>query len=1067
MGTTVATNALLERKGARTALFITKGFKDLLHIGNQSRPKIFDLEISTPEMLYEEVIEVDERVILEREGCYIDESLPRFKGVTDDYVRVETEVNKEEVEHDLRRILAKGITSIAVVLMHAYTFRAHESLIGQMAAELGFEQVSLSSAVMPMVKIVPRGYTACADAYLTPVILKYLEGFSSGFDEAFGDVKVSFMQSDGGLTDIKTFSGHKAVLSGPAGGVVGYGVTTYDPFKKQAVIGFDMGGTSTDVSRYNGRLEHIFENITAGINIQAPQLDINTIAAGGGSRLFYKNGLFKVGPESAGAHPGPVCYRKNGVLAITDANLVLGRIIPDFFPKIFGKSEDLPLDTQAAVKAFEELTAEINASNEGLADKTIDEVAYGFIRVANESMCRPIRALTQMKGYDIKSHILSCFGGAGGQHCCEMATELGMKTIFVHRFSGILSAVGMGLADVIEELQEPCALAYNDSTFPDILSRLHRLDESVKKQLRGNGFSESHVHSEKYLNLRYEGTDSAVMTLQPDDLNYIKAFEDAYFREFGFNLVGRNVIVDDIRVRGIGSSDQAKSSKVLPSTAPAIPLATTSVYFGGNTNRRLSSNVFDLAKLSFNHVVHGPSIILNGTSTIVITPGAFGTVTEEGNLIITMDDVSLKSVTTEMDPIQLSIFAHRFMSIAEQCGRMLQRTSISVNIKERLDFSCALFSGDGGLVANAPHIPVHLGAMQEAVKYQILHWKEDLEEGDVFVSNHPQLAGGSHLPDITVITPLFHNGKPEFWVAARGHHSDIGGIAPGSMPPNSRSLADEGVAIIAFKLVKRHEFQETGIVEILKNKGVYGCRNVKDVISDLKAQIAANRQGIHLLKELINEYSFDVVRSYMTYIMDNAELSVRNMLYDFSISRCLPEVGVVFAEDKMDDGSSIKLAVTIDRKSKSAIFDFTGTGFEMYGNCNAPPAVTYSAIIYCLRCLVGSDIPLNQGCLNPVTVTIPPGSLLNPSETAAVVGGNVLTSQRVVDVVLQAFKACACSQGCMNNLTFGDHSFGYYETICGGAGAGPTWHGRSGVHTHMTVRFVAFFYKLFSYMRFI
>ena len=1074
MGTTVATNALLERKGERVALLTTRGFKDLQIIGNQSRPKIFDLQIRRPDLLYEYVEELDERVILVRSDADMAAAKSAGKevitGLSDEKLFVEKAIDLQQAEECLQRIYATGIRSVAVVLMHAYTFMAHEQAVKAIATRLGFEQISISGEVMPMVRIVPRGCTTCVDAYLTPVIKRYLRNFSSGFDQNFDKVRVSFMQSDGGLTPMQSFSGNRAILSGPAGGVVGYSQTSYHaapPAEGQAaqpVIGFDMGGTSTDVSRYAGVYEHVFETTTAGVTIQSPQLDINTVAAGGGSRLFYRNGLFVVGPESVGAHPGPVCYRKNGNLAVTDANVMLGRVQPHLFPHIFGPGENEPLDAVATQRAFAELTKVINthvATEEQSTQRkvyTVDEVAYGFIRVANEAMCRPIRNLTTMKGYDVTKHALSCFGGAGPQHCCAIAKSLGMRKIYVHRHSGILSAYGLSLADVVVEKQEPFSGARLKQSLELAQQRLLRLESEAVQELLSQGFTADSISCTHYLNCRYQGTDTSIMTSLPKgrDGEYGAVFVENYRREYGFELVGRDILLDDVRVRAVGSSlarahaeaDVFQSQNAVPPT----PQEKVEVYFEGG---RVSTPVFNLNNLSQGQSISGPAIIMQSSATVVVEPGCEARITSGGNMEVIVHESADKLATTVVDPIYLSIFSHRFMGIAEQMGRTLQRTSISVNIKERLDFSCALFDPNGGLVANAPHLPVHLGAMSEAVRYQIRHWKGDLQEGDVLVSNHPQLAGGSHLPDITVITPIFHNGHINFFVASRGHHADVGGIAPGSMPPLSRTLVQEGAAIVAFKLVQGGVFQEEGISELLrapgKLPGNWGTRNLGDNLSDLRAQVAANTRGAALMHELVAEYGLEVVKAYMNHIQDCAEHSVRAMLKQFARDQQLKAIDSVYAEDFMDDGTPICLRIDIDSTTGSAVFDFAGTGPEIFGNANAPPAVTASAIIYCLRCLVPEvDIPLNQGCLTPITIRIPRNSILNPSETAAVVGGNVLTSQRVTDVVLRAFKACAASQGCMNNLTFGNATMGYYETIAGGAGAGPTWQGCSGVHTHMS-----------------
>ncbi|KAK7879405.1 hypothetical protein WMY93_030741 [Mugilogobius chulae] len=880
MGTTVATNALLEREGERTALLVTKGFKDLLHIGTQARPKLFDLEVAVPEVLYEEVIEVDERVVLKQDEC----KLPRrdakrcVTGSTGDSLEVWKELDLEQVEKDLKGVLSRGINCLAVLFLHSYTWSDHEKAVGSLAQRLGFAQVSLSSEVMPMVRAVPRGYTVCADAYLTPKIRQYLKGFTAGFQNALKNVDVLFMQSDGGLTPMGQFCGSRAVLSGPAGGVVGYAVTSYSQMEKKPVIGFDMGGTSTDVSRYAGQYEHVFEATTAGVTLQAPQLDINTVAAGGGSRLFFRSGMFVVGPESAGAHPGPACYRKGGPLTVTDANLALGRLLPSFFPKIFGPGENEPLSLEETMKHFHQLTRDINlflTSNQSQSsvngfnlnnskgassnsEMSVEEVAMGFIRVANEAMCRPIRALTQAKGHDTSQHVLACFGGAGGQHACAIARALGMKSVFIHKYSGVLSAYGLALADVVEEVQEPCSLKYEEECYPELNRRVDCLSKRCTDTLCARGFKSGQITTEVFLHLRYEGTDCALMVtadgFPPSSQSckagdFRSAFTKRYLKEFGFTIAGRPIVVDDIRVRGCGKSG-IKS------------------FFKSPRSRK------------------------------------------------------------QLNQLQTN-------------GQGAPKNLYLTNIKERLDFSCAVFGPDGGLVSNAPHIPVHLGAMQETVQYQIKALGSNLNEGDVILSNHP-CAGGSHLPDLTVITPVFRKGlsAPVFFVASRGHHADIGGITPGSMPPHSTSLTQEGAVFISFKL-------------------------------------------------------------------SNAELAVRDMLRDFAQRRRQQTGSLeVESEDFMDDGSPIRLRVQINE---------------------------------------------DEGCLAPIKVIIPPGSILQPSQNAAVVGGNVLTSQRVVDVIFKAFEVCAASQGCMNNISFGSEKVGYYETVAGGAGAGPGWNGRSGVHSHMTI----------------
>ncbi|XP_005089828.1 5-oxoprolinase [Aplysia californica] len=1060
MGTTVATNALLERKGEPMALVITNGFKDLLHIGNQARPNIFDLEIVSPENLYQDVVEVEERMVLNQGENQSDGSNKVVTGTTGERLEMWTSLNVQKLREDLQKVLDKGIKSLAVVLMHSYIYKDHEELIGNLAKEMGFSNVSLSSNVMSMIRIVPRGYTACADAYLTPCIKKYIDGFKEGLQDA----KVLFMRSDGGLTPMESFMGSHAILSGPAGGVVGYAETTYSRERRVPVIGFDMGGTSTDVSRFAGAFEHVFESTTAGITIQAPQLDINTVAAGGGSMLFFRSGMFVVGPESAGAHPGPVCYMKGGPLTITDANLCLGRLLPEYFPHIFGKTEDKPLDKAATLKAFGLLTSEVNdfLKEQGADPMTKEEVALGFIRVANEAMCRPIRALTQAKGYDTAKHILACFGGAGGQHACAIARSLGMSEVYIHKYAGILSAYGMALADVVYEAQEPSALTYSAENFAQLNERIAALEKKCQEELKVQGFDSDHIETQPFLHLRYDGTDCALMcTASPSSDNgmscgfgdFYTSFFNRYKTEFGFTLKGRDIYVDDVRVRGVGKS-QAASAKEIPKAAgPPVKEKTVKCHFEEGC---LETAVFRLENLSAGHKMDGPVLIIDKNSTILVEPECQAEITPLGDIRIKVASQNKKVIGTDLDAIQLSIFSHRFMSTAEQMGRVLQRTSISTNIKERLDFSCAMFGPDGGLVANAPHIPVHLGAMQETVQYQMKTLGADFHDGDVVLSNHPQ-AGGSHLPDLTVITPVFHKSqpKPVFFVASRGHHADIGGITPGSMPPHSTSIFQEGAVFKSFKLVEAGDFKEKEVTEAFNDPAKYpgssSSRNLHDNLSDLKAQVAANHKGIQLISDLIDEYGLNVVQAYMKYIQENAEVAVKDMLREIaSKTKATTGKTELYAEDFMDEGTKICLRITIDEVEGTAVFDFSGTGFQVHGNTNAPRAITLSAIIYCMRCMVGHDVPLNQGCLKPIRIVMSPGSIIDPSEEAAVVGGNVLTSQRIVDVILRAFGVCAASQGCMNNITFGNEKVGYYETVAGGAGAGPSWHGRSGVHTHMT-----------------
>ncbi|KAI6500902.1 hypothetical protein MCOR13_005845 [Pyricularia oryzae] len=1113
MGTTVATNALLERKGEKISLIVTRGFKDCLTIGNQSRPKIFDLAIRKPDVLYESVVEIDERVTLEdyAEDPYRTATKAEVKvgtpeartadlvmGLSGETVRILERPDEGKIRKQLQEVYDSGIRCIAVCLMHAYTFPDHETTIGRLAREIGFQHVSLSSELMPMIKLVSRATSVCADAYLTPAIKKYIAGFQEGFAGGLGSRSVQktegsrgarceFMQSDGGLVDVEKFTGLKAILSGPAGGVVGYAITSYDDNTRIPVIGFDMGGTSTDVSRYGeGRYDHTFETTTAGVTIQSPQLDINTVAAGGGSRLFFKNGLFVVGPESAGAHPGPACYRKGGPATVTDANLFLGRLLPEFFPKIFGKNEDEGLDVEASRKVLQELTDEVNKTSE--KQMTIDEVAYGFLTVANESMTRPIRSITEAKGHDSSKHRLASFGGAGGQHAVAIAEALGIKQVLVHRYSSVLSAYGMALADVVDERQEPESAVWADDgeVVNGLKTKMEKLKDQSRQALRDQGFEDKEIVFEEYLNMRYRGTESALMIVKPSEEEVAKtyngkdwAFGEAFVRqhryEFGFTLDDRDIIIDDVRVRGIGKSfsyDEKTVDEQLKtvqrnevSTDSQKKHSDAKVYFDGG---RLDTPIFKLEDMAVGDKIPGPAMLADGTQTIVVAPKTAALILQT-HVVIDIDedqrktDADVGEGQREVDPIMLSVFGHRFMAIAEQMGRALQKTSVSTNVKERLDFSCAIFDSTGGLVANAPHLPVHLGSMSTCVKRQAEIWKGKLKKGDVIATNHPSY-GGTHLPDVTLIMPAFNakGDKILFYAASRAHHADIGGITAGSMPPHSRELYQEGAAIKSEKFVSEGKFDEERVVELFyrepaKQPGCSGTRCLADNINDLRAQVSANQKGISLIEMLIDEYGEQTVDFYMVQIQKNAEQCVRRLLKEVSARF---EGKDLSSEDFMDDGSPIRLKIKIDAEKGEADFDFEGTGPEVYGNINAPEAVTYSAIIYCLRCLISQDIPLNQGCLKPIHVKIPPKSLLSPSDHAAVVGGNVLTSQRVTDVIFRAFEACAASQGCCNNLTFGFGSnqagqdevkgFGYYETISGGSGAGPTWEGTSGVHVHMT-----------------
>ncbi|CAH0022159.1 unnamed protein product [Clonostachys rhizophaga] len=1063
MGNTVATNALLERKGTRLALVVTEGFRDLLDIGHQSRPKLFALDHRKPDTLYEEVVEISERITVEDFEDRPEELVLPTKGIpgtlvegsTGDILRIIKPLDVEEVKTKLLAIREKGIDALAICFAHSYLYPQHEEAVTKIAMELGFTHTSASSIVgAKMIKMISRGSSASADAYLTPEIQRYVQTFAKGFEGGNLDgVRCDFMQSDGGLVNYKYFNGLKAILSGPAGGVEGYARTSYDG--KTPVVGFDIGGTSTDVSRYGGSFEHVFETTTAGVAIQSPQLDINTVAAGGGSILYWENGLFRVGPESAGAHPGPASYRKGGPLTVTDANLMLSQLLPQYFPSIFGPNEDQPLDDGIMRQKFTELADTIN--RETGRSMSPMEVANGFIDVANEAMGRPTCAITEAREHDTSAHNLGVFGGAGGQHACDLAKKLDIKRVIIHKFSSILSAYGMALAGVSQELQEPSSETLSAESMPNIQQRIQILKSEAKAKLLAQGIDEDAIRFDVYLHLRYEGTESQLMIHEPDDGHFRFAFEKEHLRELAFLLPdSKRVLVDDIRVCGVGASehvsqDNGRLRKELEETS-FVPIEArnaahkTKLYFSPVGYQM--APVFLLEQLKRGDVVEGPALIIDKTQKIVVAPSSKASILTSHVIIDRSDEntVPVVDATEDVaDLIQLSVYSHRFMWIAEQ----MENQSLPQH-KERVDFSGAIFGPDAELVANAPHVPVHLGSMSYAVKYQSEFHKGNLKPGDVLVSNHPE-AGGTHLPDITVITPVFEpDGKTIcFYTASRGHHMDIGGLKGTSMPPDSTSLYHEGTSIKSFFLVRDGKFDEKGICDILLEPGTHdgctGSRRLGDNISDLQAQIAANNKA---------ENGKNKVHFYMKKIQENAEIAVRNYLKGV---RQKNGVALLTAEDSMDNGSTMKVSITIDKEG-TGIFDFEGTSSEMLSNMNAPPAITYSAFIYTMR-----RFSAQPRMPNPHKGSHPENTFLNPSVGRAVCCGNTLTSQRVTDLLLKAFRAAAASQGCMNCMGFFSQgglgldgkplpgfTYNYGETIAGGAGAGPTWHGASGLHTHMT-----------------
>ncbi|KAK6198632.1 5-oxoprolinase [Scheffersomyces amazonensis] len=1085
LGTTVATNALLERKGAKIALVTTKGFKDLLHIGDQSRPELFALNIVKPGVLFEEVVEADERVTLPAftvdptgyDAQELIDDIRYVRGETNEVFEIIKPLDIEKLRTDLVQLKNKGIKSIAIVFIHGFNFQLHEKLAGELAKQVGFTNVSLSHEILPVIKAVPRGQSTTLDAYLTPIVKEYISAFLKGFKPGFEKyTRIEFMQSDGGLCSYTKFSGLKSLLSGPAGGIVGAAKTCYDSNRKFPIIGFDMGGTSTDVSRFAGDYEFSFESIIAGIKIAAPQLDINTVAAGGGSILTYQNGVFHVGPESAGAYPGPACYRKNGPLTITDANLFTGRLLPNYFPQVFGPDENQPIDMEITKQKFEELTKIINADNPKFP-KTAYEIAEGFIDVANYQMAKPIRNLTESKGHDVSKHILSSFGGAGGQHACSLAKLLKINKVIIHKHSSILSAYGIYLAPNVVEIQEPVSETYSSYTRINLLKNCQRLQSICRKNLISQGVKQDSVVYNIYLNMGYKGSDTRIMVPQPNDDDFLSLFYSMHAKEFAFNDEDRPIIVSDIRVRASGDvSSYDKSIKSpydeyddigkLAAKSSIIRETRNSVYVDGN---HYQTDVFLLKKLPTGAIVEGPALIVDANQTIFITPSSVATILSN-HIIIDLETTYKSTATTSfVDPVQLSIFANRFMSIAESMSRTLQKIAVSANIKERLDYSCALFDNEGNLAANAPNVPVHLGSMSTAIKYQLDFWGQDLKEGDILCTNSPSV-GGTHLPDITIISPVFFEDKLQFVVASRAHHSEIGGSAPGSSSSYARDIYDEGVNIETWKIVSKGKFDYDGLkyhfVDNPKSHGVSGTRNIDDNISDLKAQIASNQRGINLLKELFEEYGSETVLFYMKKVKKAAALAVTKFFKDFANKNKdkLP----LSAIDYMDDGSEIRVKVDINEHEGIATFDFTGTSLESYSNLNAPKSITLSAVIYVLRCLIDLDIPLNQGCLDPCKLIIPDNSLINPSKFAAVCAGNGMTSQRLTDVLFKVFGFTSASGGCMNGINFGTggenekgemiKGFGYTETIGQGSCAGIIekngerygFHGFSGTQTNMT-----------------
>ena len=1090
MGTTIATNALLQRQGERTLLVTTRGFRDALKIGYQARPKIFARHIIKPEMLYERIVEADERV--------------RADGT------VEKEPDIVALRAELSAALAAGIKAVAIVFMQAYRYPEHERRVAALARELGFPQVSVSHEVSPLIKLVGRGDTTVVDAYLSPILRRYMsqvaqdlgtqaasmaaanghaaapasppplagEGQGGGVQKesaseptpspplprkrgreqsaASGDVahrndvpRLMFMMSSGGLTAADLFQGKDAILSGPAAGVVGMAETGHEAGFSD-LIGFDMGGTSTDVSHFDGEYERAFETEVAGVRMRAPMMLIHTVAAGGGSILHFDGARFRVGPDSAGANPGPTCYRRGGPLAVTDANVMVGKLLPDFFPKIFGAQQNLPLDAQAVRAAFVRLAHDIGDG------RSPEEAADGFIKIAVENMANAIKKISVQRGYDVTSYALNCFGGAGGQHACLVADALGMTKVLIHPFSSLLSAYGMGLADIRATRQQAVEEPFGDAALASVIALGDRLGDDTRREVIGQGVPADAVAVHVRAHIRYAGTDMALVVpafsivpgregqalLDTASLAAMKAaFEAAHRSRFGFIDESKELVVEAVSAEAVGGGAKF-TEPVLPTTSVALaaPARRTRFYSRGKWHE---ASVYTRAQLAPGHHVRGPAIIIEPHQTIVVEDGWQVEVTAKNHLVLERV-VPLQresAIGTDADPVMLEVFNNLFMSIAEQMGVSLQNTAYSVNIKERLDFSCAVFAADGSLVANAPHMPVHLGSMDRAVETIIRENEGAIAPGDVYAINAPY-NGGTHLPDITVCTPVFDDAGRDilFWVASRGHHADVGGISPGSMSPNATTIEEEGVYIDNFKLVDRGRFRERALYDLLTG-GKYPARNPLQNVNDIKAQIAANEKGVQELRKMVAHFTLPVVEAYMQHVQDNAAESVR---------RFIDRIHDAAFDYEMDQGTWIRVKISVDKDKREATVDFTGTSPQQNTNFNAPEPVTRAAVLYVFRVMVDDDIPMNAGCLRPINIIIPKQSMLSPEYPAAVVAGNVETSQAVTNCLFGALGALAAAQGTMNNLNFGNAKYQYYETICSGSPAGPGFPGTDAVHTHMT-----------------
>jgi 5-oxoprolinase (ATP-hydrolysing) len=1018
IGTTIATNALLERTGDRTMLVITKGFGDALRVGYQNRPDIFARRITLPEVRYERTVEVDERMSASGE-----ELRP---------------VDLAAARASLQAAYDDGLRACAIVFLHGYRYPEHEEQVAMMAREMGFMQVSVSHEVSPLMRLVSRGDTTVVDAYLSPLLLRYL----ARVREDLPDTRVMFMQSNGGLADASALRAKNSILSGPAGGVAGAAQASRAAGLDR-VISFDMGGTSTDVAHYAGEYERALETEIAGVRMRTPIMAVHTVAAGGGSILHFDGARYRVGPNSAGAHPGPACYRKGGPLTITDANVMVGKILPDLFPRVFGPQGNLPLDVEVVRGGFTELAAQVE--RQGGGPLTPEGVAEGFLRIAVENMTNAIKRISVHQGHDVSKYALCSFGGAGGQHACRIADALGMSRVLIHPYAGVLSAYGIGLADFRTTRHRAIEARLGATAAQDLTGVLEPLARDAAAALTRQGVAESRLQVVRQAHLRYEGTDSPLVVGHADEASMRRRFEELHRQRYGFVMPERALVVEAVSVEAIGHMAAPVETVAERTRAgPAVPAMVTQVYTAGAWR---DTPVFVRAKLEPGDLVRGPAIIAEETGTNMVEPGWQAEVTERLHLVLTRAEPRAATValSTQMDPATLEVFHGLFRTITEQMGATLQNTSHSVNIKERLDFSCAIFAGDGSLVAAAHHIPVHLGAMSESVRSLSARRRSTLRPGDVYVTNNP-FRGGTHLPDITAVTPVFDEAGREilFFAASRGHHADIGGITPGSMPPASHAAAEEGVLIDAFHLVANGRIREAELRDLLSS-GPYPARNAEQNLADLRAQIAANEHGAQELRRAAAHFGLETVRAYMHHVQANAAASVRGALRALAQGdQTRPFVC------ELDDGYQIRVAVELNRERGTARIDFSGTSPQHPANFNAPPAVCRAAVIYVVRTLVDDDIPLNEGCLEPLEIIIPEGSMLNPRPPAAVAAGNVETSQLIVDALYGALGVLAASQGTMNNVTFGNAQCQYYETICGGTGAGARFDGADAVHSHMT-----------------